>query len=240
MIDTGYGIYAKDISILMGKLFPQCKERISRLIITHADADHCGAGGVYRVPAELHPGTLDIIRTANRAYGSRSEALVLEEIYTTMINLFSDFTPPENISLFLIDPIGERGGFPVNAKTDIGPYKFEVLEGLGGHLHGQIYLYCHDLGLLFTADTVINFAHLTPERATYNSLAVVLVTSVNVDSDLARIERRKLLDLAQAETGSSSQGRPCCLLCCGHGLVSVLSGDTLIPFGKIDHYTPSV
>lgn len=52
MIDTGYGIYAQDISILMEKLFPGCKERISHLIITYADADHCGAGGVYRVPAE--------------------------------------------------------------------------------------------------------------------------------------------------------------------------------------------
>ena len=237
MIDTGYGIYAQDISILMGKLFPKCKERISRLIITHADADHCGAGGLYDVPAELHPGTMDIIRVANRAYGSRSEALVLEEIYTTMINLFSHFKPPEKISLFPVDPIGERGGFPVITKTDIGPYEFEILEGLGGHLHGQVYLYCHELGLLFTADTVLNFDHLTPERAAYNSLAVILVTSVNVDRDLARIERRMLLDLARAGIGSSSQGRPGCLLCCGHGPVSVLSGDTLVPYGIIEHYT---
>jgi glyoxylase-like metal-dependent hydrolase (beta-lactamase superfamily II) len=238
MIDTGYGIYARDIAILIGNLFPRCKGRISHLIITHADADHCGAGGVYGVPAELHPGTMDIIRAANRAHGSRSETLVLEEIYTGMINMFSDFRPPEEVSLFPIDPIGERGGFPVLAKTGIGAYEFEVLEGLGGHLHGQVYLYCHALGLLFTADTIINLGHLSPARAAYNSLAVILVTSVNVDRELAKTERDRLLNIARTGTGSFSQGRTGCLLCCGHGPVSVLSGETLVPYGSLDHYTP--
>ncbi len=239
MIDTGYGIYARDIAMLTGTLFPRCKERISRLIVTHADADHCGAGGVYGVPAELHPGTMDIIRAANRAYGSRSEALVLEEIYTGMINMFSDFSPPEEFSLFPLDAIGERGGFPVLVKTGIGGYEFEVLGGLGGHLHGQVYLYCHELGLLFTADTLMNLGHLSPERAAYNSLAVILITSVNVDRDLARTERGRLLDIARAGNGSSFKGRTGCLLCCGHGPVSVLSGENLVPYGPIDRYTPA-
>ena len=124
------------------------------------------------------------------------------------------------------------------ASIDIGGYRFDVLEGLGGHMHGQIYLFSRELGVLFTADTVINFGHLTPERAEYNTLAVILVTSVNVDSGIARNERQNLMGLARETTGSYHGGRTGCLVCCGHGPVSIIEGKDLIPFGSIDHYVP--
>ncbi len=238
IVDTGYGIYTRDVGLLLNDLVPGWADRISDLIITHADADHCGAGGAYAVPARLHPGTLEIIRAANRAYGSRSEASVLEEIYTTMINLFSRFNPPRQVSLFNTHPIGERSGFPVIGAVHIGGYRFEVLESHGGHLHGQVYLYCREIGVLFTADSVINFGHLTPDRAAYNTLAVILVTSVNVDSGVAKEERLRLLDLARDTSGSYQGGRTSCLLCCGHGPVSVLAGNELIPFGEFLRYAP--
>jgi glyoxylase-like metal-dependent hydrolase (beta-lactamase superfamily II) len=235
LIDTGYGIYARDIRRLIERVVPGSADDIQRVIITHADADHCGAGGEYKVPVMMHPGTLDIIRAANRAYGSRSEASVLEEIYTTMINLFSRFNPPDTPSLFPTAPLGEIAGFPVIAELEMGGYRFSVLEGLGGHLYGQIYLYCRELGLLFSADTVINFGHLSPARAEYNTLAVNLVTSVNVNSEVAKTERQQLLGLARNTPGNFFDGRTACLICCGHGPVSVLSGSKLVPYGTIDH-----
>jgi glyoxylase-like metal-dependent hydrolase (beta-lactamase superfamily II) len=239
VVDTGYGIYMEDVAHLLDDLIPGWKSRLSALVITHADADHCGAGGAYPVPAMLHPGTMEIIRVANRAYRSRSEASVLEEIYTTMINLFSRFNPPLRAIPFSTDPIGHRAGFPVIGTVDVGRYRFEILESSGGHLHGQVYLYCREAGILFTADTVINFGHLTPDRAAYNTLAVILVTSVNVDSELAKQERHMVLDLARESSGSYESGRTSCLLCCGHGPVSVLSGDGLVPYGDIRHYHPA-
>jgi glyoxylase-like metal-dependent hydrolase (beta-lactamase superfamily II) len=238
VVDTGYGIYTRDIAVLLDDRIPGWDQRIADLVITHADADHCGAGGVYPVPARLHPGTQEIISAANRAYGSRSEALVLEEIYTTMINLFSRFNPPVQVAPFDTQPIGERGGFPIIGNVEIGGYRFEILEGQGGHLHGQVYLFCRKIGVIFPADTVINFRHLTPERAAYNTLAVILVTSVNVDSEVAKQERNMLLDLARECAGSYEGGRDSCLLCCGHGPVSILSGNELVPFGEIQRYAP--
>jgi glyoxylase-like metal-dependent hydrolase (beta-lactamase superfamily II) len=238
MVDTGYGIYMRDIGAIIRRAIPGGKDAVRQIIITHADADHCGAGGEYPVPASMHPGTLDIIRAANRAYGSRSEASVLEKIYTTMINLFSKFNPPKEHRLFESPTGGAEAGFPVIASIDIGGYRFDVLEGLGGHMHGQIYLFSRELGVLFSADTVINFGHLTPERAEYNTLAVILVTSVNVDSGIARNERQNLMGLARETTGSYHGGRTGCLVCCGHGPVSIIEGKDLIPFGSIDHYVP--
>ncbi len=95
------------------------------------------------------------------------------------------------------EPTGAmRGIFPVLDTFRIGDIELEVLEGLGGHTCGQIYLYSQKAGLLFAADSVINFSSLSRERADYSSLAAFLVTSVNVDSDLAKKERKALLELA--------------------------------------------
>lgn len=234
VVDTGYGIYSRDIRLLVDKVVPGCRSDISQVVITHADADHCGAGGDIDAPVLMHPGTLAIIRAANRAYGSRSEASVLEEIYTSMINLFSHFNPPVSPCLFPTVPTMEIAGFPVIAELVIGGFHFKVLEGLGGHLYGQIYLYCPEIGLLFTADTVINFQHLSPERAEYNTLAVNLVTSVNVDSAVAKIERQQLLRLAGDTSGHFFDGRTACLICGGHGPVSTLSGSRLVPYGRVN------
>ncbi len=84
---------------------------------------------------------------------------------------------------------------------------------------------------------MINFGHLTHERAEYNTLAVVLVTSVNVDSGIARTERQNLLDLARRTTGSYHAGRKGCLVRCGHGPVSMIE-EKPPPFGNIEHYLP--
>ncbi|HDH41132.1 MAG TPA: hypothetical protein ENG12_01815 [Candidatus Altiarchaeales archaeon] len=64
------------------------------------------------------------------------------------------------------------------------------------------------------------------------------MTSVNVDSEKARLERRALLDLAAEvdEDMSARGGR--CLLCCGHGAVSILSGDGMETYGRVERYTP--
>lgn len=126
----------------------------------------------------------------------------------------------------------------VIALIHIGDLELEVLEGLGGHTYGQIYLYSQKKGLLFAADSVINFSSLTRERADYHSLAAFLVTSVNVDSDLAKKERQALLELAsETDTVLSPEGKRC-LICGGHGAISVVEENRLIAYGNIERYMP--
>lgn len=233
MVDTGYGIYYPDICQIIRREVPGALDRLSRIIITHADADHCGAGGLFSVPCLMHAGTRDIILVSNRAYGSRNHESILEEVYTSLINLFSRFSPPRDIVLF--PPAGDErvGAFPVIGVVRAGRYRFLVLEGLGGHLFGQIYLYSRDLGVFFSADTAINFDHLTPDRAQYNTLAVNLVTSVNVDSEKAREERQEIFGIVRQANGSYPGGRSECLVCGGHGPVSLLQGTRLVPASPV-------
>jgi glyoxylase-like metal-dependent hydrolase (beta-lactamase superfamily II) len=236
MIDTGYGIYHADFMTLFSRYGMGDMKKLSRIIVTHADADHCGAAGHFSVPVSMHAGTLEIIRTDNRAWGSQNQESVLEEFYTKMINLFSRFAIPTDIRCF--DPPNgiRRGIFPVIGTFSVGGIDVEVLDGLGGHTFGQVFLYSKNHGLLFTADSVINFASLTKERADYSSLAAFLVTSVNVDSDRAKQERIALLALAEeTDRALASSGRRC-LVCCGHGAVSVVENKKLAVYGMIEEY----
>jgi glyoxylase-like metal-dependent hydrolase (beta-lactamase superfamily II)/ACT domain-containing protein len=238
MIDTGYGIYHEDVMNMFSRFGLLDEQKISRVYITHADADHCGAAGFFNAPVFMHKDTLEIIKKNNRAYGSLSEHSVLEEFYTKMINLFSRFNFPEHVQCLTTPTVAMRGIFSVLGIIKIGDLEMEILEGLGGHTRGQIYLYSQKAGLLFAGDSVINFSSLTKDRADYSSLAAFLVTSVNVDSELARKERRALLDLAlETDTRLVASGRRC-LLCGGHGAVSVLDGTRLTAHGTIERYLP--
>jgi glyoxylase-like metal-dependent hydrolase (beta-lactamase superfamily II) len=236
MIDTGYGIYHDSVMTMLSRYGLGDTKKLSRIVITHADADHCGAAGFFSVPVFIHEGTLDIIRTNNRSYGSQSDHASLDEFYTKMINLFSWFNTPGDIRCFSKPDGIKRGIFPVIGRFTIGDVELEVLDGLGGHTHGQVFLYAKDHGLLFAADSVINFQSMTKERADYSSLAAFLVTSVNVDSENARKERKALLELAQeTDTALAGSGRRC-LICGGHGAVSVLDGGKLVVTGMIERY----
>lgn len=236
MIDSGYGIYHLDMLKLFQHLGINLK-KLRGIYITHADADHSGAGGLYDVKSYLHKGTLDIINKTNRAYGSTVEECILEEVYTKLINLFSKFNPPTNVEVFQDKIIKMRGKIPVIHSFKVGDLKFEVLESLSGHLHGQVFFLCPTEGLLFTADSLINFESLTPSRKQYNILAKNLMTSVNVDTKRAKRERRALLELISSLNEELvSEGKEC-LICSGHGAISIFDENKLKIKGKIHHYS---
>ena len=144
MLDTGYGVYHQDVMQLFAAYGLPVAEELTRIITSHGDADHCGAGGFFDVPALMHPATREIIRTGNRAWGSRSEGMVLEEMYTTMIALYSRWNPPaeENIRLIRPETEDKRSIFPVVCNLTIGDLAFEILETPGGHQVGELVLYC--------------------------------------------------------------------------------------------------
>jgi len=236
LIDTGYGIYFPDVSVMLERYGIGKPSDIGRIIITHADGDHCGAAGFFPATSFMHVTTLSIIRENNRAYGTRSDKLILETFYTKMINLFSGFRPPENVALFPKDPLGKRGDFPVLATIGIGGITFEVLESFGGHIGGQVYLFAEEHGLLFAADSIINIQSLTKERMAYNALAEFLVASVNVNNELAKRERGALLSLIAATDEKFKRSGRRCIVCGGHGAVSVLDGKRLVTYGAVEHY----
>jgi len=241
MIDTGYGIYYQDLVNMLQYYGLGDLTELNRIYITHADADHCGAAGFFPVPSYLNRETFLITRETSRAYGSSNEGCILEEVYTKIINLFSRFTPPSNVALFPDLPedikyIEKHGEFPVIARFQIGDLNFEVLQGLGGHMHGEVFYLCPEEGLIFPEDAIINFKSLSPERTEYNVLADYLMTTVNVDSKLAREERNSLISLiTEIDAKLAGKGKKC-LICCGHGSISVLQDGKLAEYVNSQRY----
>jgi glyoxylase-like metal-dependent hydrolase (beta-lactamase superfamily II)/uncharacterized protein with ACT and thioredoxin-like domain len=242
MIDTGYGIYFQDIVNMLQHYGLGDLSRLKRIYITHADADHCGAAGCFPAPSYLNRETFLITRETSRAYGSSNQGCILEEVYTKIINLFSKFTPPADIVLFpevsLSDEkIEKRGAFPVIARFQIDDLEFEALAGMGGHMHGEVFYICPEEGLLFPEDAVINFKSLSADRTEYNLLADYLMTSVNVDSKLAREERQALLSLiSEIDEKLTEKGKKC-LIFCGHGSISVLENGKLVEYAGSERYS---
>ena len=70
---------------------------------------------------------------------------------------------------------------------------FEVYEGAGGHLPGEIVLIDYSKHIAITGDIYINIHALTAEQAEYNRYAPILMTSVDTDPNLCSEERRAIM-----------------------------------------------
>ena len=75
----------------------------------------------------------------------------------------------------------------------IGELNFEVYEGQGGHLAGEIILIDFEHRVAFTGDIFVNLKEMTKKQAEYNQYAPILMTSVDTDSALCSKERVAVL-----------------------------------------------
>ena len=83
--------------------------------------------------------------------------------------------------------------------TPIGTYRFgdlcfDVYEGKGGHLPGEIVLIDSKNHIAITGDVYINTHGLTPQQEEYNRYAPILMTSVDTDPALCAQERKAILE----------------------------------------------
>ena len=87
----------------------------------------------------------------------------------------------------LTEPLTQIGFF------DFEELHFEVYEGEGGHLPGEIVLIDYSKHIAITGDIYINTHGLTAEQAEYNQYAPILMTSVDTDSKLCLEERKAIM-----------------------------------------------
>jgi len=223
VLDTGYGCFYNDCKNMLSSIGLDGFSNTKVVICTHGDADHCGASGYFSVKPVMHPTTKALLASGTRNYGTpNNPKAIFEKFYTTSINTISRMNIPEDIAVFDTKPLGYRGVFPIIGSVKFAGMNFEVWESLGGHIAGQLLLFEPNLGLLFTSDAFINFATLSKERADYCSIADIMVGSVNVDSEIARKERKELVNLAPGLNKELKEKGKRLYICCGHGAISVL------------------
>ena len=228
MIDSAYGYYHDDLMKLL-EWMGIGKQDVKAILLTHADADHCGGAGRFQCPTYLSSGSDRILKSQNRAQGSSLESSVLEVYYTRMIDLLSDSHPPTLTILFNEDGGEFRGRFKVIQELELLGQTIEVIQGMDGHVPGQTFFHLPASQVLFSSDSLINFSGLSAERQRYMSLAKVLMTSVNVDRVRATEEREALITLTAAY--------PQTVICGGHGPMFYYKDGKMATWGTIIRYS---
>ena len=193
-IDSGYACYSEEMLGVFRKIIPDFDERKKTILVTHADVDHCG----------LLPMFDEIIASEKTACCLKNEYLgtdgyreknPLHKPYINICKILTSYKPidPEKITVPWKDigepkePLTQIGFF------DFGELHFEVYEGKGGHLSGEIVLIDYAKHLAVTGDIYINTHGLTPQQAEYNQYAPILMTSVDTDPKLCAEERRAIM-----------------------------------------------
>lgn len=193
-VDSGYACYNEEMQKIFRKLIPDFDGIKKSIVVTHADVDHCGLLHLFDEIIASHKTALCLSNEYLRLDGFR-ESNPLHKPYINICKILTSYKPvkPDKFSLLwnnienLTEPLTQTGFF------DFEELHFEVYEGKGGHLPGEIVLIDYSKHIAFTGDIYINVKGLTPEQEKYNQYAPILMTSVDTDPVLCAEERRAIL-----------------------------------------------
>ena len=193
-IDSGYACYREEMLQVLDSVIPGFDRMPKSLLLTHADVDHCGMMNVFD----------EVIVSCNSASSLKKESCgqngfreqnPLHKPYISICKTLTSYqtvnpeklqTPWQDIG-DLQEPLTQIGFF------NFGDLHFEVYEGKGGHLPGEVVLIDYHNNVVFTGDIYINTHGLTAEQAAYNQYAPILMTSVDTDPKLCNEERQAIL-----------------------------------------------
>lgn len=209
--DSGFACYAPEMTDLLRRLFPGFDELHREIAITHPDIDHCGLLALFD-EIHLSPAARQHFEWENRGEPNYRERNPAHAPYCAISRILSRYLPPECSHLHVLggapddpaDPLCLLGSF------DFCGLRFDLYRGNGGHAEGEAVIVCESERLVFSGDIVVNIGGFTREQAAFNRLAPYLMTSVNMDSRKAALERGALLERFPPEKY---------VYCCGHGAI---------------------
>lgn len=193
-IDSGYACYRDEMISIFKKILPDYDVRKKRILITHADVDHCGLLSEFEevIASEKTKECLELEHDERDGFREQN---ILHKPYVQICKILTSYrtASPEKI----IVPWKVEGE-QKEVLRQIGFYNFadlhfEVYQGKGGHLPGELVLIDYTHHIAFTGDIYINMHGMTAEQARYNKYAPILMTSVDTDPVLCAEERRAIM-----------------------------------------------
>ena len=192
-VDTGYACYREEMLSLLRSLVPGFDTCRKAALVTHADVDHCGLLDLFST-VYLSKKSKDSLVMEREAGGGFREQNPLHAPYIRICKILTSYQPPRPETLQVICGTDKKPDQPIEriGSWSFGDLDFEVYEGRGGHLPGELVLVERHHHLAFTGDIFINIKEMTPEQTAYNHYAPYLMTSVDTDSALCAQERKAL------------------------------------------------
>ena len=193
-VDSGYACYSDEMIKIFKKVVPDFENMEKTILVTHADVDHCGLLPMFDKIITSSKTATCLQREYEGKNGYREEN-PLHRPYINICKILTSYKAvnPEKITAMWNDvenpsePLTQIGFF------DFEELHFEVYEGKGGHLPGEIVLIDYSKHIAITGDVYINMHGLTAEQAEYNQYAPILMTSVDTDSRLCLEERKAIM-----------------------------------------------
>ena len=200
-IDSGYALYKSEMENLFDDILPSWRNMDKTLFLTHADVDH---GGLFYLFDTIvcSKRSKDCLNRESMGQDGLREENRLHRPYIRMCKILTHYALPS------MDRVVSVGGEPDFSSSSIersGYWSWEGLdftlyEGAGGHLKGESLLILEKERVAFTGDIWVNVKDMTDEQREYNTLAPVLMTSVDTDPSLSKKERERLKDLLPPNT----------------------------------------
>lgn len=195
-VDTGYACYRQEMLPILEELVPDFHRVPRAAVITHADVDHCGLLDLFPTVYMSGRGRRSLVMERTEEGGFR-ERNPLHAPYSRICKALTSYRSPDLDTVQVIGDEPEKVVEPLQrtGSWSFGDLDFELYEGAGGHLPGELVLVERRRRLVFTGDIFINIKELTPEQAAYNKFAPYLMTSVDTDPVLCAAERRAIPEI---------------------------------------------
>ena len=193
-IDSGYACYKKEMLQIFYEIFDDFDTMKKRILVTHADVDHCGLLNLFDEVIVSHKSAESLIKEYEGEDGFR-EQNALHKPYINICKILTEYeaTDKSKLRIEWNDPQNQSAPLVQVGFFNIGELNFEVYEGIGGHLPGEVVLIDYEHNIAFTGDVYINIKGLTREQAQYNQYAPILMTSVDTDPQKCAMERKAVL-----------------------------------------------
>ena len=193
-VDSGYACYNDEMLAIFKKIVPDFDSIKKTVLITHADVDHCGLLNMFDEVIASEKTALCMRNEYGGKNGYREEN-PLHKPYINICKILTSYKPVNPVKITvpwqdvknLSQPLTQIGFF------DFEQLHFEVYEGKGGHLPGEIVLIDYTNHIAITGDIFINIHGLTPQQAEYNQYAPILMTSVDTYPKLCAEERKAIM-----------------------------------------------
>ena len=193
-VDSGYALYATEMTALFRELIPGYDQMKKRILLTHADVDHVGLLPLFD---EVLTGkkSARCLQLEFEGKNGFREQNPLHRPYINMCKILTAYCPPDPkiVTGLWDDPAEPTEPLTQIGFFDFGQLHFEVYEGKGGHLPGEIVLIDYAHHIAFTGDVYINISGLTRQQSEYNQYAPILMTSVDTDPHLCALERNAVM-----------------------------------------------